>query len=157
MPPRNVMIEDANVLRGQFRNFAGLEKPLNRAGDRNFCIGLTPEKAQELLDMGFNVKVRDPKEEGDEPLYFLKIFLNFKYKDAPRVYLVTSRGKRELDEHSVQIVDYAEMSKVDLTFREYNWEVNGNTGTKAMLKNMYVHIVEDELDMQYADTPDLEY
>ena len=108
------------------------------------------------LDMGFNVKVRDPKEEGDEPLYFLKIFLNFKYKDAPRVYLVSSRGKRELDENSVQIVDYAEMYKVDLTFREYNWEVNGNTGIKAMLKNMYVHIVEDELDMQYADTPDLE-
>ena len=157
MSARSVMIEDVNLLRGQFRNFAGEERPFNKLGDRNFCIGLSPELAEELAEDGYNVKVREPREEGDEALCYLKVFVNYKYREQPRVYLVTSRGKRELTEDTVGLIDYAEISRVDMSFRPYDWEVNGNAGRKPMLKGMYVHVVEDDLDLLYAETPDLEF
>ena len=72
----------------------------------------------------------------------------------PRVILVTSHGKNQLDENSVNILDWAEIENVDLVIRPYHWDVNGKTGTKAYVKAIYVTIVEDKLENKYWDVPD---
>lgn len=147
---RNVPIEDAHIM---FRNFSGNQTQFNPAGRRNFCVELTPELADDLEADGWNIKRREPREEGDSEFCYIQVSVSFD-NIQPNIWLVTSRNKTRLNSNTVGMLDYADIDRVDLVIRPYNWEVSGRTGVKAYLKNMYVTIVEDEFDERYADIPD---
>lgn len=145
-----VVLESRRIL---FRNFEGLEGRFNAKGNRNFNVVLEPEEAEAMLKDGWNIKYLQPREEGDEPLPRLEVTVKFG-KVPPRVILITSKGKTQLDEDMVKILDWAEIENVDMIVRPYEWEVNGKTGVKAYLKSIYVTIREDELEKKYMDVPD---
>ena len=147
----NLIIENAKLLPGSFRNFSGAESKYNRKGNRNFCVIIEdPDQAERLAADGWNVRILQPREEGDEPRHYLPVAVSFE-NIPPKVYMVTRKRKTELDEESIGILDHAELLNVDMTIRPYNWDVNGKTGIKAYLKTMYATIAEDDFAEKYQD------
>lgn len=139
----------------RFRNFAGKEGRYNKEGDRNFCLLLDPEDADEMLKEGWNVRFLNPRDEGDEPTPYIQIKVGFGGKGRPpKIVIVTNRGKTQLDEDTVNTLDWAEIEKADIAINPYHYEVNGKSGIKAYLKTMYVTIAEDDFEDRYYDVPD---
>lgn len=134
--PRGILqIDDARII---YRNFSGEGSKFNREGDRNFSVIIDdPAIADELVAQGWNVKIREPREEGDDPFIHLPVKVKFNGR-GPRIYLVTGNRQNELDEESVSVIDNIDIIGVDLDVRPYDWEVNGKTGRTAYLHSMRV-------------------
>lgn len=146
----NAVLE--NVRLG-FRNFAGASDAYTREGDRSFAIFFDDQRvAEALMRDGYNIKMTKdrPDVEDYEPAPFLKVKVSYKIR-APKVYLVTKRGKTPIGEAEISMLDWVEYTNVDVIINPYEWEVNGNTGITAYLQSMYITIVEDELDEKYGD------
>ena len=148
----NVTIEGARII---FRNFRGEASQFNRAGDRNFCVVLDRETADMLTADGWNVKVKPPREEGDDELIYMKVKVAFG-NYPPVIKMVTSKGATPLNEDTVMMLDTAAIENVDLIISPYEYEVNKKHGVAAYLKKMYVTIQEDDLDKKYARFDDVE-
>lgn len=149
---KTFMVEDAEIV---FRNFEGREGQYNRAGDKNFVCILDPKVAEQMLADGWNVKFPEPREEGDDPRPQIQVSVNFDRK-PPKVFLITETSRTQLTDSSVEVLDWADIRKVDLIARGYDWDVNGKQGTKAYLKTMFVTIEEDELERKYGIMEDSE-
>ena len=148
----NLVLENVQIM---FRNFSGKEGQYNAAGDRNFVLFLDPDSAESMAKDGWNIKELKPREEGDIPQSYVQVAVSYNPKARPpRVVMITSRGRTPLSEDEVAILDWADISTVDLIINPYQWEVNGKTGIKAYLQSIFVTIHEDELDLKYADVPD---
>lgn len=148
---KNLTIENASI---GFKNFSGKEGQFNPAGRRNFCVFFDGETANNLKNEGWNIRWLKPKNEEDDPVGYLQVAVSFDHI-PPKIILVTKRGKTQLDEESIDILDWAEISNVDLVIRPYNWNLpSGKSGVKAYCKTMYVTIAEDDFESKYYDTPD---
>lgn len=146
-----VLMEDVRII---FRNFAGKEGMYNREGDRNFAVLLDEDVASAMAQDGWNIKVLKVREEGEIPQAYLQVSVNFKGR-PPRVVMVTSRGRTNLGEDEVELLDWADVRMVDLIVRPYEWAVNGKTGIKAYLKSIFVTIEEDALELKYNEIGDV--
>ena len=151
MKRNTISIENARI---GFRNFSGVGGQYNREGDRNFVVFLEREMADELVEMGLNVKELAPREEGDDSQPFLKVSVGFKSKYPPKIALVKQNRIEYLSQETINLLDWAEIENVDLIINPSTWEVNGNKGIKAWLKAIYVKIVEDEFESKYSDVMD---
>lgn len=150
MPQDNtVLMEGVRIV---FRNFTGKEGQYNREGDRNFAVLLDDEVANAMDADGWNIKWLKPRENDEEETQqaYLQVAVNFKGR-PPRIVIITSRGRTNLDEDSIEMLDWADIKNVDLIVRPYEWSVNGKTGIKAYLQSIYVTIEEDALELKYAE------
>lgn len=146
-----LLMEDARIV---FRNFKGKEGQYNREGDRNFCVLLEPDLAEQMAKDGWNVKTLKAREVDDDPQPYLQVSVGFKVR-PPLIVMITSRGRTTLSEDEIEVLDWVDIAEVDLIINPYEWSVSGKSGIKAYLKSLFVIIQEDELVLKYADVPEL--
>lgn len=130
--PRDILqIDNAHII---FRNFSGEASKFNREGDRNFALRIFDQDiADKLLDLGWNVKIKPPREEGEDPFMYLPV--KIKFNDyGPKVYLKSGSNRVILDEESISCLDNIEIENADLDIRPYDWDVNGKQGRTAYLQ-----------------------
>lgn len=146
----NATLEDVKI---EFRNFGGKPGKFNAEGQRNFVIFLDPPIAAQMAIDGWNIKQLTPRDEDDVPQSYISVKLNYNFK-PPRVVLITSKGQTPLGEEQLDIVDWIDIEKCDVTIRPYNYDFNGRQGVTAYLQAIYITIEEDYLYTKYKDVPD---
>ena len=137
--PRDILqIDDARIV---YRNFSGTGSKFNREGDRNFAVVIPDQDmADELVNRGWNVKIKPPRDEEDAPFMFLPVKIKFNER-GPKVYLQSGEKTVELDEEGIDCLDDVDILGVDLDIRPYDWEVNGKQGRTAYLQS--IHVVQE--------------
>ena len=134
--PKDILqIDDARII---FKNFEGRGDKFNREGDRNFSLLIEdPDTADALADRGWNVKIKQGRDEDEEP--FMRLPVKVKFTEyGPNVYLRTGDRVNKLDEESIGCLDNIDIESVSMDIRPYDWEVNGRTGRTAYLQSMEV-------------------
>ncbi|MBF1086359.1 hypothetical protein [Solobacterium sp.] len=155
MAYENLNLEGVKVI---FRNFEGRPSKYNQKGSRNFSAILTDDDAKRAEDLGFNVRYRPSRDEGEPDIPTLAVSLSYD-NFPPNIYTVVTTSVNGVDRHkkvlmnaeTIGMLDYADIINCDITIRPYHWEANGKTGVKAYVKNMYVNIMEDPFYAKYSD------
>lgn len=147
--PRGILqIDDARII---YRNFAGAPSKFNREGDRNFAVLINDEEqANTLIQDGWNVKIKPPREEGDAPFMYLPVKVKFNDR-GPACYLATGSRLNRLDEESISCLDSVDIVSVDLDIRPYDWDVNGKEGRTAYLQGIKVTQEIDRFAARFAE------
>lgn len=147
----NETIENARLV---FRNFTGKPTTFDpKGGSRTFGVLLDVDRATRMAELGWNVKTLRPREEGDEPQPYISVKVNFGTR-PPRIVMIASRGRTNLGEDEVNVLDFVDIKNADLILRAYNYDVNGRQGISAYLQALYITIEEDDLERKYADVPE---
>lgn len=124
-----------------FKNFNGGPTKFNpNGGKRSFALVMPQYVADRLVDEGWNVKHRPPREEGDDDLYYTEIVVKFDGKTPPELYLVTQYGKKKnkvkLDEETVGLLDTTVIVDLDMVIHPWHHGLVNSSG--ATVKG-YVH------------------
>lgn len=149
-----IIIEDAEII---FPNFSGRPSKYNKEGDRNFCVVIdNPDVAQQLADEGWNVRIRRPHNEDDEPSHYIPVAISFRsFPSIPPadVYLISGGNKTHLTEDTISVLDGTEAIHIDLTIRPryFTDDKTGEERIKAYLHDMYVTVAKNRLAEKYAD------
>lgn len=153
-PRGTLLIDDAVITH---RNFEGRGDKYNREGDRNFSIVIDdPEVAEKLQNdtnehgVGWNVKIKPPREEGDTPFMFLPVKVKINDR-GPKVFLLSAGRVNELDEESISILDEIDIESVNLDIRPYDGIMSGKPFRSAYLQGIEVIQKIDRFTAKHAD------
>ena len=139
--PREILqIDNARIV---FRNFRGEASKYNNEGNRNFALVIPDEDiAEELTKRGWNVKIKPPRDEDDDPFMYLPVKVKFNDR-GPSIYLNTGTVRNKLSEETVGCLDKIDIVSVDMDIRPYDWVIqegtpNEKSGRTAYLQSMRV-------------------
>ena len=159
MPRGILQINDAHIT---YKNFSGIGTPFNREGDRNFSLIIPDQETADALindkneyGVGWNVKIKEPKEEGDD--YFRHLKVKVKFTDyGPNVYLVTGKNRVRLSEETIHRLDKIYIDHVDLDIRPYDAIVQGRPFRSAYLQSIQVvqDLSRDRFASEYDEDPE---
>ena len=153
--PRGIIeINDARIC---FRNFRGEGGKFNKEGDRNFAVIIPNQEIADALiedtnqyGVGWNVKIKAPREEGDEPFMYLPVKVKFNER-GPAVYLQSGKNRVKLDEESVSMLDEIDISNVDMDIRPYDDVINDKPFRSAYLQSILVRQEIDRFAARFAE------
>lgn len=153
--PKGILqIDDAKIV---YRNFSGIASKYNREGDRNFAVVIEDqETADKLIELGWNVKIKPPRDEDDSPFMYLAVKVKYNSDGfGPSAYLYSGGARpAELNEDTIGCLDDVDILSVDLDVRPYDWKLSGKTGRSAYLQSIHVTQRIDRFAARYADEPE---
>ena len=144
-------LRNSNII---YRNFAGEKTQFNTNGSRKFTIKIdSADAAQKLKDQGWNVKIKPPKNEDDDPSYTLEVKVRLDLDWVrPKIAMFTRDRRVTVDENNIAMFDKAEFETVDIVLRQYAWKnMAGASGISAQLSEMYARIQEGVLEAKWAE------
>lgn len=146
---RILEIQDARII---YRNFEGRADKYNREGDRNFAIVIPDQDiCNQLVEDGWNVRIRDPREGYEDPFMFLPVKVHYSDNGrGPAAYVNSGGNVTRLSEETIGMLDNIDIFSVDLDIRPYDWNINGDTGRKAYLEAIHVTQKIDRFGAMYA-------
>ena len=158
MAGNNVIIRGATLI---YKNFAGEPGDYNSAGDRNFCVIIDRELADQLSAAGWNVKVSKPHPDDPdyEPFCYIKVKVSYRdrktnmlKKYPPELYMINSKGKFLLNEDTVKVLDKKRIINADLCVSPWEWtdRKDGSKKIQGYVKELYATVEESELEREYA-------
>lgn len=139
-----LQIDDARII---YRNFRGERDTYNRDGRREFDLIIPDEEIKDLLvDLGFNVKIKPAREEGEAPFMHLHVKVG-KYANA---YLTSGDNMQKLNEETMGLLDTVEIASVNLDIESNDWTMpNGTSGRTAWLRSINVFQKIDRFGIEY--------
>lgn len=144
----NLEIEGARIV---YRNFSGKPSKFNNEGDRNFCVIIDdPVQFENLQADGWNVKCNNPDDE-EKSMMYMKVKVNLESYAPPRIKMIIGEKSVSIDENNIELLDGADIAYCDMVISPYQWEMNGNSGISAYLKELYVICNTSKIGEKYAD------
>ena len=136
----DLSIEGAIII---WTNFEGRPTKFNPAGGkRTFVLVLTDTVAEELRNEGWNIKTREPREEGEDPLFFTEIVINMDSKFPPKVVLYSEfNGKKsanKLTSETIRQLDSINIANVDVIIHPYEHNFSSVANVKGYANALYI-------------------
>ena len=158
MAGRNLIIRNAKII---YKNFEGVGTDYNTAGDRNFCVIIEKELADQLAADGWNVKVSKPHPEDPDyiPYFFIKLKVQYRDRQTgqlkrypPEIYMINSTGKHLLNETNVKVLDAKRIENADISIYPWEYEDRRTHESKVQgyVKELYATVEESELEKDYS-------
>lgn len=134
---RNIEIDDCRIM---WRNFSGMEGNYPDPSNRGFAVVIPEQElADELIERGWNVTVRPPRNADDSPLYLLKVKFNYDRPGLePSAYLQTGKNLRSLNEQTIGTLDKVDIKSVSLDVRKSEWNRGGRSGVTNYLQSVKI-------------------
>lgn len=141
-----IEINNARIFMGP--GWRGFGPQGDKYGRRGFRLIIDDEDyAQDLIEWGYNIRVRPAQDADSKPTYSLPVKVRFD-KYPPKVVMVTrKKGETELDDETVGQLDYLDFAKLNVTVTpsRYDNEALGNgTGVAAYLAELKVWVEESD-------------
>lgn len=154
--PKGILqIDDARIC---FKNFKGEAGPFNKEGERSFSLVISDENIAEALkndlnryDVGWNVKIKAPREEGEMPFMHMKVKVAYTERSQPRAYLISGKNRVELTEKTIGMLDDIDIASVDLDIRPFDGESSFGPHRTAYLQSIYVTQNIDRFAARFAE------
>ena len=136
-----------------WKNFAGEKKNNSRYAPAhpNFCLYIPEDLANELRDRNVTVKIKEPRNPGDEARYQINLKINMDYYIPPEVYIrKTGLEKEMLGKDDLYILDHKQ-----ITYGEMLAKINYNQQTENV-GTLYVNLLgvkvrENPFDADWAE------
>ena len=155
--PRGILqIDDARII---YRNFSGRGDKYNREGDRNLAVIIDDQDiADALVNEGWNVRIKPPREDGDTPFMYLPVKVKFNGR-GPNAYLMTGKRLNRLDEESISCLDDVDILSVDLDIRPYDWVIQEGTPNEKSGRSAYLQSIKvtQQIDRFAEDSNDEDF
>ncbi|MBP3826210.1 MAG: hypothetical protein ILA11_10835 [Butyrivibrio sp.] len=151
---RELIVENAELLYGSFRNFSGKKTDFNAEGQRNFNLQVDPEYIPMLIERGINVKYFKADlydEDQSENPGFVKVNVNFKSNRPPIIRVRSGEMGDFVDytESQTGHLDTMVFDNVDLVLNPSAYDVRGQKGTSLYLNSGYFTSHVDPIAEKY--------
>ena len=140
-----------------YKNFEGRPDRFNvKGGKRSFNLVLSEIAANELKELGWNVKEKPPRDEDEDTLYTTEIVINMDSKYPPKLYICSEKNGRKrmvrLDSSTVKELDSGEFSNIDIIIHPYEHDKDARFRFKGYLNQLYAtQAVSTNFGGKYAD------
>lgn len=98
---------------------------------RKFTVLVPNDVADDLRNLGWNVKTTLPRSEEEEPLSHLKVMVDFRfdankpgdvqYEKGPDIWVIQGESREKLNSRTVGILDRSRLESLDMEIRAWNY------------------------------------